>query len=106
MNVDELIEQCYIMAHVGHETEASRGMCDTLEQAAIALTSFQRATRSLGFVFCRGESVHKSTGDYIFSGKIVQPYFKLDNRTIRYIVEDTRGLNLIVNEKQLQRGLT
>jgi len=50
----------------------------------------------------RGDVVRKDTGDYSFVGTVVHVFFKLDDKTIRVIVEDDRGLLLIMNLNQLK----
>jgi hypothetical protein len=49
-----------------------------------------------------GDKVIKTTGDYTFEGTVVSKYNKLSGVT-RYVVEDSRGLNLIMNEGQLNK---
>lgn len=49
----------------------------------------------------RGYKVAKRSGDYTFFGWIVA-IFKKRSGQIRYVVEDERGLLLIMNEQQLQ----
>lgn len=46
------------------------------------------------------DKVKKTSGDYIYEGTIVGIVCKL-NGTIRYVVEDNRGLLFIFNEAQL-----
>lgn len=53
------------------------------------------------FKFKRGQPVFKMTGDYQFNGWVIQPYYKRNLSTVRYIVEDDRGLNLIMSEGQI-----
>jgi hypothetical protein len=52
--------------------------------------------------FCVGEIVEKTTGDYRYVGTVVAVVHKLDGQ-IRYVVEDDRGLLLIMSSKQIQR---
>jgi hypothetical protein len=52
--------------------------------------------------FCVGETVEKTTGDYRFVGTVVAVVHKLDGQ-IRYVVEDDRGLLLLMSSGQLQK---
>jgi hypothetical protein len=52
--------------------------------------------------FCVGEIVEKTTGDYRYVGTVVAVVHKLDGQ-IRYVVEDDRGLLLIMSSKQIQK---
>jgi len=47
-----------------------------------------------------GDKIQKRTGDYKFDGEIICEFTKKDG-AIRYVVEDDRGLCLIMNEKQI-----
>jgi len=49
-----------------------------------------------------GDQVKKVTGDYLFYGTVVAVFRKLKSDTIRYVVEDKRGLLMIMNEGQLE----
>ena len=51
--------------------------------------------------FNRGDRVAKTGGDYTFSGRIVTTFYKFDSGEERVIVQDHRGLLLIMNPKQL-----
>jgi hypothetical protein len=48
-----------------------------------------------------GERVIKSSGDYVFEGEIVSVFTKRSG-AVRYVVEDDRGLLLIMNAKQVE----
>lgn len=52
-------------------------------------------------VFHEGDQVEKSVGDYRFQGVVVGVVRKLSGE-VRYVVEDDRGLLLILNERQLR----
>lgn len=47
-----------------------------------------------------GAAVTKRSGDYVFEGVVVARFMKRSG-SIRYVVEDVRGLLLIMNAKQL-----
>lgn len=49
-----------------------------------------------------GDKIKKMGGDYNYEGTIISIFQKLSGAT-RVVVEDTRGLLLIMNEKQLER---
>ena len=53
------------------------------------------------FVYSVGDKVSKTSGDYAFTGTIVSVFKKKSGAT-RYVVEDDRGLLLIMNEAQLK----
>lgn len=48
-----------------------------------------------------GQAVVKNSGDYIFEGIVVSRFIKKSG-AIRYVVEDSRGLLLIMSAKQLK----
>jgi len=48
----------------------------------------------------RGDKVKKTEGDYTFTGTVVVSFFKFSGQ-LRYVVEDERGLLLIMSPKQL-----
>ena len=48
-----------------------------------------------------GEAVEKYAGDYAFTGWVVAVLTKRTGQ-VRYVVEDERGLLLILNETQLR----
>lgn len=52
--------------------------------------------------FSRGDSVYKTGGDYTFHGRIAFSGYKLDSNVLRYVVQDERGLLMIMNEGQLR----
>lgn len=52
------------------------------------------------FLFKIGDNVIKSGGDYTFEGKVVSVFQKLGG-SIRYVVEDSRGLLFIFNKASL-----
>jgi hypothetical protein len=52
--------------------------------------------------FVRGDLVSKTDGDYWYEGRIAFSGYKLDTNALRYVVQDSRGLLLILNEKQLR----
>lgn len=52
--------------------------------------------------FVRGDDVYKTAGDYTFTGKIAFSGYKLKSNALRYVVEDQRGLLMIMNEQQLR----
>lgn len=56
------------------------------------------------FKYARRDKVHKSTGDYRFKGRVALFGMKLDDKTIRYVVESEDGIMLIMNEGQLKPG--
>jgi hypothetical protein len=47
-----------------------------------------------------GDAVEKTAGDYVFEGIVAGIIYKLSG-VIRYVVEDSRGLLMIMNEKQI-----
>jgi hypothetical protein len=49
----------------------------------------------------RGIRVMKMNGDYVFEGEIVAVFKKRDGQSRRFVVEDDRGLLLIMNARQL-----
>ncbi len=49
-----------------------------------------------------GARVRKTQGDYVFEGEIRSVFTKRSG-VIRVVVEDSRGLLLIMNEKQVER---
>jgi len=51
--------------------------------------------------FKRGDKVIKKEGDYTFTGTVVVSFFKFSGQ-LRYVVEDDRGLLLIMSPKQLE----
>jgi len=51
----------------------------------------------------RGDNVIKSSGDYIFEGKVAAVYQKIGSKQYRLVVEDDRGLNLIMNPRQVKK---
>jgi hypothetical protein len=53
-------------------------------------------------VFAEGVLVEKCTGDYTFEGTVVGIVRKKSGE-IRYVIEDDRGLLLIMNEKQIRK---
>lgn len=52
--------------------------------------------------FNRGDRVIKAGGDYLLEGRIAFFGWKLDSNLLRYVVQDDRGLLLIMNENQLR----
>lgn len=50
--------------------------------------------------FSVGDFVEKTTGDYRYAGTVVGVIHKLSGE-VRYVVEDSRGLLLILNARQL-----
>ena len=54
-----------------------------------------------GYPYKRGDHIVKKKGDYIFEGHVVVVYRKLQSLQYRIVVEDKRGLNLIMNPNQL-----
>jgi hypothetical protein len=48
-----------------------------------------------------GDRVHKDSGDYTFEGEVVAAFAKKSG-TVRYVVEDDRGLLFIFNESSLK----
>jgi hypothetical protein len=52
--------------------------------------------------FARGDSVYKGGGDYLFRGRVAFSGYKLDSNVLRYVVQDDRGLLMIMNEGQLR----
>jgi hypothetical protein len=56
------------------------------------------------FKYGRRDKVHKTTGDYRFQGRVAMRGTKLDDKTIRYVVESDDGIMLIMNEAQLKPG--
>jgi hypothetical protein len=48
-----------------------------------------------------GDRVIKDSGDYVFEGVIVAVFTKRSGMT-RYVVEDDRGVCMIMNEKQIK----
>lgn len=54
--------------------------------------------------FKRGDRVHKTGGDYEFDGWVVAVYNKRRSGLVRYVVEDARGMNMIMSEGQLKEG--
>jgi hypothetical protein len=53
-------------------------------------------------LFVEGDEVEKSTGDYQFEGVVVSEVHKRSGE-VRYVVEDDRGLLLIMNGKQIHK---
>jgi hypothetical protein len=49
-----------------------------------------------------GDRVYKGTGDYDFEGVVIGEIKKLSG-AVRYVIEDSRGLLLILNVAQLRR---
>lgn len=49
-----------------------------------------------------GDHVFKEGGDYTFVGVVVAVFAKLSGE-VRYVVEDERGLLLIMNFRQLRK---
>jgi hypothetical protein len=52
--------------------------------------------------FARGDHVVKTSGDYRYEGRIAFFGWKLDSNLLRYVVQDDRGLLLLMNEGQLR----
>jgi hypothetical protein len=52
--------------------------------------------------FIRGDAVQKTTGDYTFNGRVAFFGYKLESHVLRYVIQDRRGLLLIMNEQQLR----
>ena len=56
--------------------------------------------------FRRGDVVRKDSGDYVFIGTVVAVFNKLAKQNgeaaVRVVVEDERGLLLIMNPSQLK----
>lgn len=52
-------------------------------------------------LFRIGDRIKKITGEYSFEGVVVSLWLKRDLTTIRYVVEDDRGVCLIMSAKQL-----
>jgi hypothetical protein len=52
--------------------------------------------------FARGDEVIKSGGDYTYRGRIAFFGYKLESNVLRYVVQDQRGLLMIMNEQQLR----
>lgn len=50
----------------------------------------------------RGDLVEKKKGDYTFIGRVAAAFKKLDSEQIRYVVQDPRGILMIMNEQQLE----
>lgn len=48
-----------------------------------------------------GDKVMKDSGDYVFEGIVIAVFAKKSG-AIRYVVEDSRGLLLIMSTKQLK----
>lgn len=48
-----------------------------------------------------GDRVFKDSGDYFYAGQVVSVYRKLSG-VIRYVVENSDGLNFIFNEQSLK----
>lgn len=48
----------------------------------------------------RHTKVVKTTGDYSFKGEVIDTITKLDGTSLRYVVEDSRGLLLILKRSQ------
>lgn len=55
---------------------------------------------SAGKAICVGDRVRKCTGDYTFEGQVIAIVTKRSG-AVRYVVEDDRGLLLILNESQI-----
>jgi hypothetical protein len=52
--------------------------------------------------FVRGDAVQKTMGDYTFRGRVAFFGHKLESNVLRYVVQDDRGLLMIMNEGQLR----
>jgi hypothetical protein len=55
-------------------------------------------------LYGRGDPVVKDTGDYIYDGRVAFFGTKFSSGALRYVVENSDGLLLIMNEKQLKPG--
>jgi hypothetical protein len=53
-------------------------------------------------LFNKGDYVGKFGGDYSFEGWVVAAYQKRSG-VWRYVVEDSRGMNMIMNGRQIAR---
>lgn len=51
----------------------------------------------------RGDRVEKYAGDSYFAGTVIARLVKLDGLTVRYAVEDGRGIIMIYSPSQLRR---
>lgn len=51
----------------------------------------------------KGDIVRKRSGDYAFDGIIICEFYKR-NGQLRFVVEDDRGICLIMNERQITNG--
>lgn len=49
-----------------------------------------------------GDAVRKIGGEYEFEGYVVAVFTKRNKKTLRYVVEDNRGLLLILNSTQIE----
>lgn len=49
-----------------------------------------------------GDHVHKDTGEYSFEGHVVSRFYKRDSFTVRYVVQDDRGICMIMSHVQLK----
>lgn len=47
------------------------------------------------------DRVVKTTGDYTFDGLVVGSFWKRDGISRRYVVEDDRGVTIILNREEL-----
>lgn len=65
------------------------------------------AADAKGYPLSEGDQVMKVSGDYIFPGRIVTIFKKVDDETVRVVVEstseDTRGMLHVFNPSQLQK---
>jgi hypothetical protein len=52
--------------------------------------------------FKMGDHVLKQGEDSIFEGYVVSAFLKLNNKTVRYVVENEDGVLHIASEKQLK----
>jgi hypothetical protein len=88
---------CCDCGHQWDERESPANINDLVVKA------YQEINKPSSPAFIIGEQVKKAPGgDYQYEGTIVGVIRKLSG-AIRYVVEDSRGLLFIMNEKQLLR---
>lgn len=83
-----------------HDTRADYNAA-LLRRAAVLVRSLKKAP-PMPSDATHGARVRKTTGDYTFEGVIVAWFYKRDGQTVRYVVEDDRGICLIMNRKQFE----
>jgi hypothetical protein len=71
--------------------------------ATLAAVESGEAPPEISPRFARGDVVMKTGGDYTFRGRIAFSGYKLDSNALRYVVQDNRGLLMIMNEAQLRQ---